>query len=527
MKSRLLKRRSALGLGLATLSALNFKDTAKAANQHSRRHLINIHNWGGTDTAWSFSPFLESDANLIKSGDPVKMFYGYYKGKPGQKFNPEATGNAVRFPDEDAYVWDGKVLGPLVPLIFKENELEKMFIWRGVKQEGGHGGGNGILQNGHRSPYAIGFSQLIAHQTALSPGYPRYLHYVQACSKTGDVYVQNIMYKGAYKSINIQDSNIWKSLTKKHKDDIFLNLNFRSLIENFMQDISIQANSKFKIPESKSNTNGFYQSFLSTQEMLSQNYAQNPEWGFDALFQYYKERITEDYINCSQYLPIQMTLASERNLGKYIKVGEPTSESNAKKAMGSYLDFVAFRFALAEFLVVNDLSAVVDIQLAGTDHHRNNSRDIHKHIINMSALNTLMKNLNNVTHQGASLMDKTLITVGTEFDRSIARGLENPMGPDVGAGHGPTNSFLLAGLGVNGGKVCGHRMNAKTGDLSHIENVSFGRAVPLDLKTGQPSNEGHVFSNYSLMPTIAAIFDISIPMQQVVGEPVFDYARKS
>lgn len=80
--------------------------------------------------------------------------------------------------------------------------------------------------------------------------------------------------------------------------------------------------------------------------------------------------------------------------------------------------------------------------------------------------------------QGRSLLDRTLVVVGSEFSRTPALNTSN------GKDHNPlTNSFLLAGGGIPSGLRVGE--SRVMGRNQHRSKISQHMALPVHVKTGQ------------------------------------------
>jgi hypothetical protein len=212
--------------------------------------------------------------------------------------------------------------------------------------------------------------------------------------------------------------------------------------------------------------------------------------------------------------------------------GFPTDASSAATFVNSRYGASIYPFAIAEFLVKNDLSAVVDIPTRGADYHFTNHFDLFDAFFTWTCHKSLMRALAATPIADGcseSLLDRTLVVHSTEFDRSMARGLESPAGGlTIGANHGTTATFVLGGYRVNGGNMFGHRMTTPGGTLGGItgSELYFNGPLPLDPQTGQPSSSGVMYSQRALAPTVLSLFGATIPSQQVTEQRAAGFIEK-
>jgi hypothetical protein len=105
-------------------------------------------------------------------------------------------------------------------------------------------------------------------------------------------------------------------------------------------------------------------------------------------------------------------------------------------------------------------------------------------------------------------------------------------GEGPGQAHGVTASVIMAGMGVQRGRV--------VGDVGRgpIENAAFRdqegnprpwqKALPIDYATGVAKPDGKYTSIQSIFPTVCSIFGALVPANQLTEfEPVSAVIRKS
>jgi hypothetical protein len=169
----------------------------------------------------------------------------------------------------------------------------------------------------------------------------------------------------------------------------------------------------------------------------------------------------------------------------------------------------AFRFALADFLVRNDLSAVVDLSVWCGDYHNENDTQALRMLVVYAGVQLLISRLRTTElpdQSGRSILDVTTLAMVSEFDRSptlsalSAGSLNRP-----GTNHHGSVSVFLAGAGVPAGKTSGGFSN---GHPDHAPFAKFGAfgPVPMDRDTGQPSINGEMISARTIFPTMLEIF---------------------
>jgi hypothetical protein len=171
------------------------------------------------------------------------------------------------------------------------------------------------------------------------------------------------------------------------------------------------------------------------------------------------------------------------------------------------LPALTFRFALAEHLVVNDLSAVVDIAVPFQDAHLDNEGEAATLLAIYACYRRLLLNLKAapvaVGLDNRSLLEITTVVMFSEFDRSPCLSA----GPRPGTGHGRATSLLLAGRGTMGGTVIGAiKAGPGQGPLSALD-LPIGSPLPVNARTGRPDANGAPYLLEHVFPTLMSLFD--------------------
>jgi hypothetical protein len=492
----------ASGFGLAVAGFPGLCRPASAAGLRSR-YLINLQSFGGVDSAWGHSPMLVRDTNGLSTAQLVN-FYGVYPGAP-------------RFPDNLAKPMGNGVLG-ITMNAFTSSELNRMAILRGMMAEGSHDVGNRMMQNGHLSGYAACFSTIVADALARSPDRLRPLHYVQITNTPADFRSQVGFFHGPGIPLNIADAPTWSKLSASDPNNPANSAQLKELLNTSIEALAtttggaLAANSSRKLF-----TEDFVTSYSAADSIIGKNYAQSA--AFLACLERYKAAVLTD-LNALLLGSATKPYTSEvlKNYPAFANVTATGLEAALNGEFGpGGLSNVVFPFALADFLVTSDLSAVVDAPIPGGDFHDFNERDMLRSAANMACLRALINRLASVPapgETGKSLLDQTLIVYSTEFDRQVARTVNasaNSTRP--GTNHGSTSSAILAGYRVKGNKIVGGRATGSGGQFGAIDEA-FLSPLPIDVTTGDPIATGEYYAQRSLLPTVLEIFGLSVPSQQ-------------
>ena len=492
----------ASGFGLAVTDFAGICPPARAAGLRSR-YLINLQSIGGVDSSWSHSPMLVSDTRGLTEQQLVN-FYGVYAGVP-------------RFPDDIAKVMGNGFLG-ITMNAFASSELARMAILRGMVAEGSHDVGNHMIQDGHLSGYAASFSTIVADALAKNPDRLRPLHYVQITNTSTEFRSQVGFFHGPGIPLNIADSATWSKLSTPDPKNPANSAALKGLLNTSIGSLaSTTGGALTAISSRKLFTEDFPTAFSSADLIMGQNYAVSP--AFTAALERYKMAVLTDL---SALIFGGTTKPYIQEALKYHPAFKTVTTTSLEAALAreygvSDLKTMVFPFALADFLITSDLSAVVDVRMPGGDFHDTNDRDMLRSAANMACLRALIKRLDSIEapgETGKSFMDQTLIVCSTEFDRQLARTVDsstNALRP--GTNHGTTSSVILAGYRVKGSKIIGGRATGSGGQFGSIDEAFLG-PLPINATTGDPDASGNFYSQRSVLPTVLEIFGISVPSQQ-------------
>ncbi len=484
------------GFAIAT-TPLSFANLSRANPARRSRYLINIQSFGGWDTAWHISPFLLRETAGLSQAIINESFHG--------------DASVPRFNDNQAIPFAGTVVGPGMSA-FSKADFNELLIWRGLEVPGSHDVGNHIIQDGHQSGYAASFSTIIADALAKAPDYIRPLHYVQCVEQSADFRSQTGSYQGPGVPLNIANAVTWKAISSPDPNDPAPNDAVKQAISKTVNSLANRTDD-FKRARSKQLfSDTFANAFNASEQIMGKNFAQSPE--FIATLKRYETAVVDDLTDV-----IFGSSASASIKTAIAKV--PGLPSNG----GGMLDFlnkainlknIIFPFAMADFLVTSDLAAVVDIPGPGADYHDRNDMDFLETTSGLACLRALITKLKNTAAPDGSgdLLNSTLIVYSSEFDRQIARTVNLPtFASRPGTNHGATASIILAGYGTNSGKVIGGRGTGPNGTYGGA-GAPFLEPLPIDSQSGQPSTSGKLASQFSILPTVLAMFGVDVPAQQ-------------
>ena len=506
MSHKILKptRRDFLKYGLsgaAVLSTGAYSHQAYA-NSIPRQHLINIVRRGGWDSLWfhnavplseiqdivETSHLLVSSQNFVNStGNILAPYADVYK--------TAAKGSwTQRFPDSNIFYHpDGQTtLGPGLNFM-NASDLQEMCIWRGVTSEGGHDLGNQILQMGSLGGNYPSFSAGVATYASKS-GVNRKLHYVQISNNSVELSTQCGEFSEFVQPINLPSLASWQNITSS-STTYLTNAKRRQLVDQAVESLSKVVSDNSTTNTSTQNVfSSFLNSFVGGNSITGSNFAASAE--FLAIVDAYKTEIRSIVNN-------------------HVFKTSWFSNSGATDilAANGYVDQLAFRFALAEFLVIKDLSTVVDISVPGEgDFHNNANRDALFHLGLYAAYTTLVRRLKKTElTPGMSALEYTTVVMHSEFERHpVISHLDEASKLTPGADHwGVATSIWLAGKGVNRGKVIGDfkrgTSSSKFGSSSYNAFKPY-YALPVDKTSGQVSLSGILPHIKNLNPTILSMF---------------------
>ncbi len=446
-----------------------------------------------------------------------------------------------------------------------------MLVWKGLLQQGQHGIGNRALNQGSTADYAKGYSALVAAHIAKTD-YPRPLHYVSVAAHPSNLFTNTAMNQSYEVATCLPDWAVFRSITTRAGALTPAAMSEEQRLVSVVGDLGrVALSPRLNLTSSRVNADSLTNAFASGVQISNNGWGDSTE--FRGVYARYVLAMIRglrtltlplnngpyryDYRNSSSgeiYYPhsatvnlacsnleaalpqtffddlntLRLAQASASVLAALqasltARVGQAANAIAAAEGiyhagtLGSSpgvgiatIGKAAFPFAMADFLVRKDASAVVDLPIAVGDEHWMWWRGFAAVTTAMAGMAELIASLKEVSLTGGSLFDQTLIVAHTEMDRTWS--LDPSEGP--GQAHGNTASVLLAGMGINRGAV--------VGDVGRgpLENSQFAgnpwqTALPIDYATGAASASGKPCSVQSLLPTVCAIFGASVPQNQL------------
>ena len=145
--------------GLAGLSSSMVAGLSIAASQR-RRHLVNIVAQGGWDSYWFHSAIhsqkLRSYANDPVYGPQIQLSENLNGTSQQSSEEAKKIKFTMRFDESSNGMYHPNypgrhLMGTGMKNVFTSNELRDLLIWKGLGQEGQHGVGNAVIQQGSGS----------------------------------------------------------------------------------------------------------------------------------------------------------------------------------------------------------------------------------------------------------------------------------------------------------------------------------------------------------------------------------------
>lgn len=489
----------AAGVGMFVTNFAGVTRPAKAAGTQSR-YMINIQSFGGQDSSWTYSPMLVKDLDGL-TDEQKKKFYGVVTDAP-------------RFPDALAKPFGNGYLG--LSMRNFSSELNRMAVIRGLKPEGSHDIGNRYIQDGHLSGYAASYSTIVAD--ALSKGNDRLrdLHYVQITNTSADFRSQVGFFHGPGLPLNIADSATWDKLSATDAKNPANTAALKAQLDTAMKGLASSTAAALQVKASQTLFNEDYVlASDSANAIMGMNFSASAE--YKAAVARYKDAILADMkVLILGDATKDCVKEHLKNHPNFATLSEATLETSLKANFNvASLEAMVFPWALADFLVTSDLSAVVDVPTWGGDFHDFNDKDFLASACNMACLRALLNRLasKQVPEGGASFLDRTLVVYSTEFDRQVARSVLSTANVNrPGTDHGDTSSVVMAGYRIKGNKIVGGRMTGPKGQFGSLREP-FLLPLPVNAN-GDPDAAGDFISQRSILPTVCEIFGISVPSQQ-------------
>lgn len=538
-----IKRRQFLEQFFQTLALLNTANVAlgsKAARaveqvEALRPNLINIHFRGGWDSCWFQSPYRLSDRGWLD----------YKAANPGRNLSSDVT---ERHSESQLIDYQGHLIGFGLKQIFSDSDLQKILIWKGIAS-GGHDDGNRVFHCGQLSPYAASFCSVIAAGLAKKSA-PLPLQYVQLSNTPEELYSPVGLMSGSAIPLNLPSLESFRALTVLNP--VELDETRRGFVNDAIDSLTRSVSSSmFKFNKSKMVFENFLGAYSGLMKVYGGGLADSDE--FKQILARYRSAIR--ILMIEHFVPNLKRLDIYPNFPGLYPAFFTNLDSFVQRNIQTQviLDLYVFRYALSEFLLKKQLSRVINFSYGftfppdimplnvGGDFHANNESDLMLTAMNFGLFRELMRGLAAAPAPGSngkSLLDMTTLVLATEMDRTATVFPGNPTLAHVpGSNHGASASILMAGYGVNSGKVIGDFKMApfgygssKYGDVfkSLVFEGSGGPGIPLpiDFNTGQPDINGKFVEMGNIFPTLVSIFDVPIPSNQITDHPVVPAAIK-
>ncbi|MBC7384900.1 MAG: DUF1501 domain-containing protein [Cryobacterium sp.] len=561
-------RNLGVGFGAAYLAAHgggDFIRLAKAEGIRRRRHLINIVIWGGWDSSWYHNPIAVSDLQDLSQYLDSVVISNSQIGFEGANFG-KAFKMTYRHSDSEGsmhpFSANRQFMGMGMASVFSQNDLSRIAIWKGLRQEGQHGIGNLAMQMGANSSYAVSYTGLVADSIAAND-YVRPLHYMALANAPGDLFLNSAMNSGFQVPICVPDPTQMSRLTQADPNDI-QDAGRRAAILSSIEKLSgVAYSGAFRRKSSRGIAEAYSRSFSSALTITGSNLSTDPEYLYcvkrvwmtmtsvsAALFGRADLRTRQSAVGVDFYSELNnlassvsplpslsnyrllkrqvATNPSDSTLAGQLAAERTTLVASLQNIPSSNLSNsilgLATNFGQAAFLVREDHSAVVDLSAwAGGDPHSAYLNGLLQMTWSMAGYREIMRLLSEkATGGGASLLDSTLLVMHTELDREQWHQPGDPFGRVVHAGtnHADSTSLLMAGMGVRGGQIIGAIHRGPKDFASYAGNAGYGylQPLPIDFSNGMPkplAEGGRYCSTKAIFPTILKIFGTPIPLQQI------------
>ena len=523
-----------------------------------RRHLINIIKGAGFDAYWFHSSM--SAEMLRSSAYPSQQAGTSATSLPVQRVGPGANDRLTIRESYDPlrnYYSNGRQhhFGSAFQSLFRDTKLDngnelmsKMSVWKGVSSPCRHGD-NAILNMGVNSPYALSFSAIVADRLAADS--PRDLHYAVLHSSPAEAYLNFAMNKGYAAPTCIPGLPGLANLTSVDVHD-FPQQSRRDLIVQAVAKLSGGVlNEHLKLKSSVANAGVFLQSGLAaskvagskmdqdiellhlrnrfrekTFQIMASYYGVASSGGSGALYANFSPRSSGAEVVLRAGLlytranPLPDLSAYRTNQLSPTQAAQLRAQlvSNISALNGLYPDLID-QFALSSYLVRRNLSAVIDFKDGDggsviDDAHHNTFPGQVKAMIFFTCYQQLMLSLDEVkeVNPGETLLDATHIVMHTEMDRTPWIGNDDF---SEGTNHSDySTSFLMAGYGINGGKVVGD-LHHGPNDVSQFGAGTFTAPLPIDPNSGEVKSGGKIVTMAALAPTIVEMFGAKLPDNQI------------
>ncbi len=522
------KRRKFLGEALTALGVMMlpfpkgmFAYADTPAKKGKRQHLINLIDVGGWDTQFTFNYYDPSLVSALAEAAPA----GY------PDFTKIRYGSLSSSGVDKVVHPSGEYLAPGMKF-WTSSDYSKTAIVRGLRAVAGHGQ-HQFMYGGGTSPYMASYSAVVAAYQADTRG-PSPLHYVKFSTGTRDWIHSGMMTGLAIPSLMPNQSS-WQTLTTPRTKGTGTVLTDAQVLETALSDLGTDALKKLNRDASKGTVNGYMNGYSSSVLLSNSNYAKSDGFltiwlrHFNALKQEASDQLASGYGVIGDFKSDQSGPGQSEQgfITQFTQLSSVTLTTttilNGQSGLAETARVMAWNLALAEFLVVNDLSAVIDLSITGWDSHTILASPGVRTVLAMAGYRELIRKLGSTPNPDGTgmLLDCTLLTYGSEFER---QGKFATLGGSWGTSHATTYSFVMAGHRTNGGKIFGAHTRGE--QATGIYKAVYGNPINLDPVTGELGT-ATTMTPFGIFPTILTLMQVPIPLQQVTQSSSSPFLIKS
>lgn len=477
------------------LDLFSKKALAASGTSGKRQHLITMIDFGGWDTTWYY--------NFV---DPAIWNSGRNDGNTGLNAETVAQKRYTTSPRSFA----GQPLAPGMQF-WTDTDLSRTMIWKAGAKIAEHGF-NQFMYGGGTSNYAVSYSSLISAYQAQTRGQST-LHYVKLALGPRDIFTSPGMMTGAAVPTCFNSHASWLSLTGGSNAAVAPSvLQQQMSVESTIALLGKDSQNRVTRASTQGLLGGFSNSFSSAATLNSSHYAGSAE--FQAFWLRYYNAIKTEAVN--------QTASGYGANGDYsggivgalagLVASNPQTSDDLVTLIASQDNVIAsaalvsWQGALSAFLIIHDLSAVIDFNPSSGDGHQFIATDYIARFAGFTVFRELTRHLSEIPNpevSGQTLLDCTLINYMSEFDRTATF---YPFKNNFGTSHSESFSLMMAGHHCNRGHIVGNYAKA---------SGQMGPPTPVNPTTGAPDGNGYVLSPFSIHPSIMAMFGAPTPNQQI------------
>jgi uncharacterized protein (DUF1501 family) len=501
-----------------------------------RRHLIHIHLVGAWDALWFHNGVRARDIGPALSGcgaifnpNDGSTDLARYAASVSTCGSPTAQPDRwhQRYGDTDVgRMPDGTLVGPGMSM-FSDADKAQMTIVRGIDPMGGHGVANelylfGTSKSAGRPSFAAYAARAFERDYGVRPlqhvAAGGYLSY----SGDGDAI-------GAARTIPIASFDQLSRLTEQAPHQPAGEQ--RRILRDAADRLGQLSASGYARQRGKDLVTGYSRSYKNLNDLLDGGLASRVDpasfratWmryvaGIRATMNahpfvttFFPNHYSVDHRDMTAGGALTDNFAASTYFGDAF-LSDPTSLP--RPGYDSLITRFAFKMALAEYLTVNNLSAVVELEDFCGDCHASQSTQVLVMLVVYTALQMLIQKL-----RETGLIERTTLVMMSDFDRAPVLSADNPAAnADPGTGHWSTASMIFAGCGVNTtanrfgdfNRSDGMASSLATdtgfvpGGIAPLSEVGPYQAVPIDLTTGaykRKSEGGARILGSQIFPTL-------------------------